>query len=411
MRIPKALISAVLLTLTAAAAAVPAEAATAAPRWTATWGTATQWPTPSTPWYGTNWSREGFADHTLRQIIRISASGTAVRIRLSNIHGTTPLRIEKAAVANALQGAAAGPGLPLTFDGGPDVVIPPGRERYSDAIRLRTHALQRLAITLRFTAPTGPATFHHFAQATSYRAVGDHLTDREPAAFTERSNSWYYLTGVEVSGGPHASIALFGDSLTDGVGSTVDADNRYPDQLAERLAARHRPLGVVNAGIGGNRLLSDSPEYGQNGLARFERDVLDRHGIRSVIIMQGVNDLAEWNKPRQATATEIIAGHRRLIRAARARGLTVVGATIMPIKGSGLAYSEQAEKVRDQVNHWIRTSGAYHQVADFDRVVRQPTDPDLLRPEYDSGDGIHLNDAGYDALAQAVDLHIPLTAA
>jgi lysophospholipase L1-like esterase len=326
MRTPKSLISAALLALTAATAAVPTETATAAPRWTATWGTATQWPTPSTPWYGTNWSQDGFADHTLRQIIRISAGGNAVRIRLSNIHGTMPLRIEKAAIAQALQGAAAGPGLPLTFDGGPDVVIPPGRERYSDAIRLRTHALQRLAITLRFTAPTGPATFHHFAQATSYRAAGDHLTDREPAAFTDRSNSWYYLTGVEVSGGPHASIALFGDSLTDGVGSTVDADNRYPDQLAERLATRRRPLGVVNAGIGGNRLLSDSPEYGQNGLARFEHDVLDRPGIRSVIIMQGVNDLAEWNKPQQATAAEIIAGHRQLIRAARARGLTVVGA-------------------------------------------------------------------------------------
>ncbi|MFE3452242.1 GDSL-type esterase/lipase family protein [Nonomuraea sp. NPDC059194] len=139
--------------------------------------------------------------------------------------------------------------------------------------------------------------------------------------------------------------------------------------------------------------MTDSAEYGPSGL-----------GVRTVIIMQGVNDLAEWNKPQQATATRLIAGHRQLIRAARAKGLTVIGATIMPMKNADLAYSDKAEAVRDRVNRWIRTSGAYDHVVDFDRVVRQPADHDALRPGYDSGDGIHLNDAGYDALAQAIDL-------
>lgn len=396
----KILVPAAVLALGAGAAP-----AVATPTWTTTWGTAAQWATPGTSYYGPNRSEEGFANQTLRQMVRLSIGGTAVRVKLSNVYGRTPLTIDAAAAAKALKGAATGAASPLTFGGRPGAVIPPGREQLSDPVRLRVRNLDTLAITLRFTRPTGPATFHHFAQTSSYLAKGDHLTDPSPAAFTSAGNSWYYLTGVQVSGGTRdAGVALFGDSLTDGVGSTIGADNRYPDQLAERLAARHRPLGVVNVGIGGNRLLTDTPEYGQNGLARFQRDVLERPGVRTVIIMDGVNDLAEWNKPHQATGSQIIAGHLRLIHAARARGLNVIGATIMPMKGSDLAYSPAAEAVRDQVNQWIRGGGAYDHVADFDAVVRQPADTDSLRPEYDSGDGIHLNDAGYDAIAQAIDL-------
>ena len=169
--------------------------------------------------------------------MRVSTGGTTVRVRLANTYGRTPLAIRGAAVDRALNGAGTGTARPLTFGGAADVVIPPGGERLSDAVPLRLAALDRLAITLRFTGPTGPATFHHFAQATSYRARGDHLADPAPTAFTETSNSWYYLTGVEVRGG-NAAVALFGDSLTDGVGSTTGADNRYLDQLAERLAGR-----------------------------------------------------------------------------------------------------------------------------------------------------------------------------
>jgi lysophospholipase L1-like esterase len=406
MRTLKTLIPAAVLALSATAAPAAPAAAPAAPAWTTTWGTAAQWPTPSTSYYGPNWSQEGFANQTLRQIVRVSTGGTAVRIKLSNVYGKTPLTIDAAAAAKALEGAATTAASPLTFNGRPGIVIPPGREQLSDPVRLRTRNLDKLAITLRFVKPTGPATFHHFAQATSYLAQGDHLTDPSSAAFSSTTNSWYFLTGIQVTAGSRAaSVALFGDSLTDGVGSTIGADNRYPDQLAERLATRPHPLGIVNAGIGGNRLLTDSAEYGQNGLARFQRDVLARPGVRSVIIMQGVNDLAEWNKPHQATPAQLIAGHQRLIQAAHTKGLTVIGATIMPMKGSDLAYSQSAEAVRDQVNHWIRTSGAYDHVVDFDRVVRAPADPDAVRADFDSGDGIHLNDAGYDAIARAVDPH------
>ncbi|MFG6196834.1 SGNH/GDSL hydrolase family protein [Nonomuraea sp. JJY05] len=397
-----ALAAALALTM----AVTPAQAADQ--RWAAAWGSAAQPATASTPWYGTNWSQEGFArqtPETLRQVVRVSTGGTSVRVKLSNVYGTAPLTVDGAAIAGALQGAATGRPRSLTFAGRPGAVIPPGRERLSDPVPLPVRPLDKLAVTLRFTRPTGPATFHHFAQATSYRATGDHLADTAGSAFADTSNSWYYLTGIDVAAPRRTGSAVtFGDSLTDGVGSTIGADNRYPDRLAERLAADGRSLGVVNAGIGGNRLLTDSPEYGQNGLARFQRDVLDRSGVRTVIVMQGVNDLAEWNKPHQATAAQIIDGHKQLIQAARARGVTVIGATLMPMKGAALAYSPAAEAVRDEVNHWIRTGGAYDHIVDFDAVVRHPDDPDSVRPQYDSGDGIHLNDAGYRAIAQAVDL-------
>ncbi|MEV0203052.1 SGNH/GDSL hydrolase family protein [Nonomuraea sp. NPDC050691] len=399
------------LTIPALAAALalnmtvtPAEAAPR--RWAAAWGSAAQPATPSTPWYGVNWSEEGFArqaPETLRQVVRVTTGGPSVRVRLSNVHGTAPLAVDGAAIAGALQGAATSRPRTLTFAGREETVVPPGRELLSDPVSLPVRPLGRLAVTLRFTRPTGAATFHHFAQVTSYRAAGDHLADTAGKAFTDTSDSWYYLAGVEVAAPRGAgTVVAFGDSLTDGVGSTVGADHRYPDRLAERLAGRS--LAVVNAGIGGNRLLTDSPEYGGNGLARFQRDVLDRPGVRTVIAMQGINDLAEWNKPHQASAGQIIDGHKRLIEAAHARGVKVVGATLMPMKGAALAYSPAAEAVRDEVNRWIRTGGAYDHVVDFDAVVRRPGDPGLLRPQYDSGDGIHLNDAGYRAIAQAVDL-------
>ncbi|WP_344577248.1 SGNH/GDSL hydrolase family protein [Nonomuraea roseoviolacea] len=387
-------------------AAAPAEAAPR--RWAAAWGTAAQPATASTSWYGPNWSREGFARQgaeTLRQVVRVGTGGASVRVRLSNVYGTAPLAVDGAAIAPALQGAATSRPRPLTFAGREATVVPPGRELLSDPVPLPVRALGKLAVTLRFTRPTGAATFHHFAQATSYRAGGDHLADTGGDAFTATTNSWYYLTGVEVASPRGAgTVVAFGDSLTDGVGSTVGADRRYPDRLAERLAGLGRPLAVVNAGIGGNRLLTDSPEYGENGLARFRRDVLDRPGVRTVIVMDGVNDLAEWNKPHQASAERLIDGHRRLVQAAHARGVKVVGATVMPMKNAALAYSPAAEAVREEVNAWIRTGGVYDHVLDFDAVVREPGDPDALRADYDSGDGIHLNDAGYRAIAEAVDL-------
>ncbi|MEV5748521.1 hypothetical protein AB0L00_11945 [Actinoallomurus sp. NPDC052308] len=191
-------------------------------------------------WYGPNWSEKGFAGDSLRQVIRVTDGGSKARIRLSNVYGTTPLRVAGGVIAKAGTGAAVQPGSlrTLRFHCSTGAVVPPGREIVSDAVALRSSALDKLTVTLRFDAPTGPATFHHFAMAAAYRAAGDHLTDTGAAAFGERSDSWYYLTGVEVSGkSRHGSVVTFGDSLTDGVGSTKGIDGRYPDRLAERLVS------------------------------------------------------------------------------------------------------------------------------------------------------------------------------
>jgi lysophospholipase L1-like esterase len=202
-------------------------------------------------------------------------------------------------------------------------------------------------------------------------------------------------------------VVAFGDSITDGSLSTPDANNRYPDELAERLVAAGRPTGILNAGIGGNRLLSDAPGFGERGVARFQRDVLSQPRVRTTIVLEGINDIGMGEAAgTPVTAEQLIAGHRALARAARAAGVTVIGATITPTKGCPYpGYStERGEAVRDAVNHWIRTSGEYDAVADFDRALADPADPDRMRGEYDGGDGLHPNDAGMRAMAEAVDL-------
>jgi lysophospholipase L1-like esterase len=254
--------------------------------------------------------------------------------------------------------------------------------------------------------------FHPFAIATSYRAGGDHLFDRAGDAFGETSQSWYLLSGVDVTGpAPHrdrGTVVAFGDSITDGSLSTPDANNRYPDELAERLVAAGRRLGVVNAGIGGNRVLTDAEGLGERATARFRRDALDQPGVRTVIVLEGVNDLGlglgDTGKP--PTSAQLIEGYRTLIRAAHARGVRIVGATILPFKGTIYPgyWTEPGEQVRDEVNAWIRTGGEYDAVADLDRALADPADPDRLRQEFDGGDGLHPNDAGMHAMAEAVDL-------
>ncbi|MFF0525755.1 SGNH/GDSL hydrolase family protein [Actinomadura nitritigenes] len=408
MRTSRSLATAAAL-LAAAGISIPPAHAAGPASWRAVWGTAAQPAVPIADWYGVNWSQQGFADDSLRQVVRLTGGGSKVRIRLSNVYGTRPLRIAGATVGRAGTGAAVQPGTlrPLRFNGRAATVLAAGSEIVSDAASLESSPRDQLAVTLRLNAPTGPATFHHFAMATSYRAAGDHLADPRATPFAQQSDSWYYLTGVEVTG-PHVggparrrTVVAFGDSLTDGVGSTKGTDARYPDRLAERLRAAGRRWGVVNAGIGGNRVLTDSPVYGERAVARFTRDVLERPGARSVIVLAGVNDLAAWNETGPVTAAQLIDGHRTLIRLAHARGIQAVGATIMPMGGSA-AQSRRGEQIRRQVNRWIRTSGAYDAVADFDRVV---ADGDHLKAAYDSGDHIHLNDTGYRAIADAVDLN------
>ncbi|WP_158880721.1 SGNH/GDSL hydrolase family protein [Amycolatopsis anabasis] len=400
------------LALLAGSGVAAADTAGSGLRWTGAWAASPQQANP--PIFEPDWSQAGFADQSVRQIVRLSTGGPTVRIRLSNAYGKAPLRLAGATVARAGTGAAVQPGSVrhLTFGHQRAAEIPAGGELASDPALLWTAPLERLAVTLYFAEPTGPATYHWFASATSYRAAGDHRADPEATAFTETTRSWYYLAGVDVGGVlPQDAVVAFGDSITDGAGSTVDADNRYPDDLAERLAAAGRPRGVLNEGIGGNRVLNDSPCFGERATKRFQRDALDQPGVRTVIVLEGINDIGASDRgefecftPRpEVTAAQLIAGHRELIAQARSRGLKVIGATLLPYKGA-MYYSERGEAVRDEVNSWIRTSGEYDAVVDLDRATADPADPDTLRPAYDSGDHLHPNDAGYHAMAEAFDL-------
>lgn len=397
-------------TLLVASGTAAAETSTPSQGWTATWSASPQRPgTNFTP----NWSEQGFTDQTIRQVVRVSAGGSTARIRLSNAYGSAPLKIAGATIARAASGAAVEPGSlrQLTVKRARAFTIPAGAELATDPVALGLADLDSVTVTLYLAAPTGPATYHAQAMATSYRAGGDHRADGGADAFDQTSLSWYYLSGVDVIGraSRRGAVVAFGDSLTDGYGSTPGADNRYPDELAERLAATGRPRAVLNQGIGGNRVTVDSAWLGDKATSRFRRDVLDQPGVRSVIILEGVNDIGMSEAPSpigapptDVSAEEIIAGHRELIRQAHAKGVRALGATLPPMKGSRY-YTARSEAKRDAVNAWIRTSGAYDAVVDLDRALASPSDEDQLDPAYDSGDHLHLNDAGYRTAAHAVD--------
>ncbi|QKW51156.1 SGNH/GDSL hydrolase family protein [Streptomyces buecherae] len=419
--------------------------ARAATTWSAGWAAPVQRPSAG---FEENWSEAGFDRQTVRQVVRVTGGGSAARIKLSNRYGEQPLRISGATIARSAGGAAVRPQTlrKLTFGNRPSVTIPAGGEGASDAAPLRVSAFDTVTVTLYFAEPTGPATFHAQAYAHSYRARGDHRGDRTGSAFGERTRSWYYLSDVELSGTrsthtPHAgrivdqagggaspdaheasggasrpgaarrgAVVAFGDSITDGYGSTVDANKRYPDQLAERLSAAGRARPVLNAGIGGNLLLNDSAWYGDRALDRFERDVLDKPGVSSVILFEGLNDIgfSEVDLPTykpnpQLSATQLIDAYRELITRARAKGVRVVGATILPFKGAEY-HTPRAEAKRQQINAWIRTSGEFDAYVDFAAALADPADPLALDPAYDSGDHKHPNDAGYRAMAEAIDL-------
>ncbi|SED22144.1 SGNH/GDSL hydrolase family protein [Streptomyces sp. TLI_105] len=382
------------------------------PVWRGAWAAS---PQSATAPFGPNWSQQGFDNQTVRQVVRVTAAGTRTRIELTNRYGTGPLRITGATVARTATGSAVEPGSvrTLRFDHRPSVTIPAGETLLSDAVNLPVEAFEQLTVTLYLADPTGPATFHSFSSATSYRAEGDHRADLSGGAFRETSTSWYFLSGVEVTGGRDTArrdgIVTFGDSITDGLGSTADADNRYPDELAERLAATGRTRAVLNHGISGNEVVNDTTWAGEKAVARFRKDVLTEKGVGTVILLEGINDIGgsgpafPGGPTPEVSVNQLIEGHRTLIRQAHAHGLKVVGATLTPIKGS-FYDTPVNEAKREAFNTWVRTSGAYDAVVDFDRAVADPADPDRILPAYDSGDHIHPGDAGYTAMAGALDL-------
>ncbi|NUT28585.1 MAG: SGNH/GDSL hydrolase family protein [Streptomyces sp.] len=370
---------------------------------TAVWTASPQRPSEG---FTPNWSEEGFWRQSLRQVVRLSAGGGRVRVRLSNAYGTSPVRVAGASVGRTADGAGVAPGslTRLTFGGAGQVGIPAHGEAVSDDVRLDAVAGESVTVTLYFDAATGPATFHAQAFTSAYRGEGDLTADAGGEGFDAVTESWYFLTGVEVDAGRADAVALFGDSITDGFGSTVGADRRWPDALAGRTG---RP--VLNAGIGGNLLLNDSAWYGEKGVHRLRRDVLDRPGVDTLVVALGVNDIGFSETDEQPTykpapvveAEELIAGHRELIRRGRAAGLRVIGCTLLPFGGSD-HWGERAAKVGHELNEWIRCSGEYDAVADLGRALADPADPDRLRPPYDFGDHLHPNDAGYEVMAEVV---------
>jgi len=347
-------------------------------------------PQPPSEGFTPNWSREGFWRQSLRQVVPLTGGGERVRIRLSNAYGTSPVRVAGAAVD----------GRRLSFGGGGGVEIPARGEVVSDPAQVTVAAGESVAVTLYFEAATGPATFHAQAFATSLRGEGDLLESAE--GFDAVSESWYFLSAVEVDAGRGDGVVLFGDSLTDGFGSTAGADRRWSDALA-RLTGRP----VLNAGIGGNLLLNDSAWYGERGVRRFGRDVLGQAGVDTVVVLLGLNDIGFSETDEQPTykpapvveADELIAGYRELIRQGREGGLRVVGCTLLPFGGSD-HWGEHAAKVSHEVNEWIRCAGEFDAVVDLRRVMADPGDPDRLHPAYDFGDHLHPNDEGYEVMAE-----------
>ncbi|MEU0037775.1 SGNH/GDSL hydrolase family protein [Streptomyces sp. NPDC006333] len=353
-----------------------------------------------------NWSREGFWRQSLRQVVRVGAGGGRVRIRLSHAYGTSPLRIAGATVARAGEGAAVEPGSlrRLTFGGLSGAAVPARGQIVSDPAELALEAWESVTVTLHLDAVSGPATFHAQAFTASYRGAGDRLDDIGGEGFGETTESWYFLSAVEVDADRADGVALFGDSVTDGFGSTPGANRRWSDALAERTGRC-----VLNAGIGGNLLLNDSAWYGEKGVRRLARDVLGHAGVRTLVVLHGLNDIGFSETAEQPTykpapvveADELVTGYRELIRQARGRGLRVIGATLLPFAGSD-HWGERAAKVSHEVNEWIRGSGEWDAVVDLNRALAGPADPDRLRAAYDFGDHLHPNDAGIAVMAEEV---------
>jgi lysophospholipase L1-like esterase len=349
---------------------------------------------------------DGLRDQTVRNVAFISAGGSSVRVRITNTFGERALRIGRASVA--VQGADANP-VPgtmhgLTFNGGGvEVVVAAGGRVLSDPVRLSVAPLSSLLISVYVPEPTGPVTNHPFTAQGNYLATGDRALATTADGYAD-TPCWLLVDGVDVRGARRVtgSVVALGDSITDTASTTGNANRRWPDYLARRLTARPgRTLSVVNAGLGGNRLLAPregEPYWGVPALARLERDVFAQTGVRAVILLEGTNDIGY-----SAPAVDIIAGYQQVIRQTRAQRLPIFGGTVPPFGGSFLDTPER-RRIWAEVNDWIRTSGEFDGVVDFARALAAPDDPATLNPAYDSGDHLHPNDAGCAAMAAAVDL-------
>lgn len=390
----------------ALALALPVHAGTQ--RWVGAWASAQLVPDAKN-----SLAPDDYADATLRQVVRLSIGGGQLRVRLSNAFGTQPLTIKAAhvAVSAALDSARIDPATDrvLTFSGRGQVTIPAGADYWSDPVALKVAPLNSLAISLHYAAAPGVQTGHPGSRATSYTLAGDHTADADlPGAKTV--DHWYQIAGVDViPQGQARAVVAFGDSITDGYGVQPNTNRRWTDALIGRLKGRN--LAVLNLGIGGNRVLLDG--LGPNALARFERDVLAQSGVTHVVVLEGVNDLGVLTREapagpeaHKAVVDQVIAAYRQMITRAHARGIKVIGATILPYSGSAYYHpGPESEADRQAINAFIRGPGNFDGVIDWDKALRDPARPAYLAAAYDN-DGLHPNLAGYEAMANAIPLSL-----
>ncbi|MEC3982508.1 SGNH/GDSL hydrolase family protein [Amycolatopsis sp. H20-H5] len=399
--------SAVFLFATASQAS-PQPTSTALPEsafpaggWVGTWGASPAGPVPGT--------EGGYPNYSIRNVVHTSVGGSSARVRLSNQFGASPLVLGHASVAVGAKSGTAdavqGTVRELRFGGRSSVTIPAGAEVQSDAVALDVPEDGDLLVTTYTPTPSGPVTHHPLATQTSFfTRDGDHALDTSGAAYGERTSVWHYVSEVDVHGsGANGTVVALGDSITDGYASTPGVDHRWPDYLADRLKQLPRGLrhGVLNAGISANRLLLGFADgAGRPALTRFNDDVLTRTAPRTLIVLEGINDIQQ--NPHQTDPATIIAAYQQLVAKAHAEGIRVLGATITPFKGWQV-YDATLEATRLAVNRFIRTGGLFDGVIDFDAALRDPHDPLRMRPEFDSGDHLHPGDAGYRAMAAAVN--------
>lgn len=386
------------------ALSLPLQAATGM-QWIGTWSAAPDATSPP------------LAGQTVRQVIRTSMGGEQVRLRLSNLRGEGPVTLGPVHVAQRGRDASivAGSDHVVTFGGKTTVVIAKGKEVLSDAVALPVGALQELAVSIHVGDGAGVTTAHGVGLQTAYIAPGD-VTGSVDFPMQEHADGRYFLTDVEVSrNAPACAIAVLGDSISDGVGSTADANARWPDVLAaHQQAPGGGQMAVLNEGISGNRVVHDErlPFRGPAALSRLDRDVLAKPGVCTVVLLEGINDISASSyfpgSPDDLSAAQIIDGMKTIAARVHASGKKIIGVTLLPFDGLEWPFhSARGELTRQAVNTWIRNGNAFDGVVDADAALRDPAHPERLQAVYDSGDHLHPNDEGHRAIAAAFSASVP----